>query len=149
MSNHHSVPCRPALSEPHAFDTEDFLSSQLLLVNRFVNEQAGDMIISVLHHFGPPFDTHEWPGNVLLSRPQMTKQVCRTVVDTANTHPRFPFVVTHAGATAVAPVCVTFIGPTFWSGVRRLDQWNTEDFLSSQLLYLFSSVGLGLLQLSV
>jgi len=40
--------------------------------------------------------------------------VCRTVVDTAYTHPRFPFFVTHAGATPVAPVCVAFIGPTFW-----------------------------------
>ena len=36
------------------------------------------------------------------------------MVDTANTHPRFPFFVTHTGATPVAPVCVTFVGPTFW-----------------------------------
>ena len=45
------------------------------------------------------------------------RDTCRTVVDTANTHSRFPFFVTHAGATAVAPVCVTFIGPAFWPSI--------------------------------
>jgi len=40
-------------------------------------------------------------------------RTCRPVVETANTHPRFPFFVTHTGSTPVAPVCVTFIGPTF------------------------------------
>ena len=35
------------------------------------------------------------------------------MVDTAYTHPRLPFFVTLAGATPAAPVCVTFIGPTF------------------------------------